>query len=814
MYNALSCEDKHWKKKITTWLEFVQSLREPRIAKETAAEYAAMSNKDRHKAKDLGCYIPAELIGGSRKAENVKYRTFLTYDIDESLPIEHLKAAHLEYGCEMVIHSTRSHTPAKPKHRFIIPVSRPMLPDEYEPVARAVAADMHPIEFYDNSTFALSRLMHYPSVHADALHEYEFYHHQGWVVDVDGVLARYKDYRDMREWALPDGVKPSKVPALNSRQADPLAKQGIVGTFCRAYGLDSAITELIPDAYQPGDIAGRYTYAGGSGNNGAVVYEDKYLYSHHATDPTFGTLCNAFDLIRVHKFGKFDKEVELNLEADESLKSYKKMVNFVEKLPKYQKQLASEKDEECKKMFNLLGMESPISDSAGDPLGTPSTTYIRPVEVADWEDLLTRNKQGQVKSNATNVMIILKNDPKLKGVFATNEFTGDACIIKSAPWRAVTRPERIKNLDDACLRNYLAVNYEITGVQMIKDCFDQVAAERKFHPIKEVIENQAWDGVARIETLLTRLFGVDQNLYHAQVMRKLMLGMIARVYDPGCKFDLAVILTGATGLGKSSFIQALACNKWYTNSFQFKEGKESMEQVQGYWLVEIAELANFRKKEASEYKAFLTKQVDAYRPAYGTRVEEYPRKCVFIGTTNEDVFLKDETGNRRFLPVNIGKGKGKPEGIKEIWDEFLDSIPQLYAEALVYYKAGESLDISSEVFELAEKVREEHFDVDAREGLLTEFLDAPVAPNWATMAIEERSLWMSTRSDKAEEAFSRDTVTAAEIFVECFGRAKADISRYNLKDINTMMRRMRGWELAPDAKRFKDYGKQRYYRRV
>lgn len=810
---APTCEASHWAKQSKTWAEIVQLFRMPKIGTCTAAEYWAMDKSGRGKAKDLGAYIPAELKGGSRKKENILNRTFLAFDLDKSVPIAELIEAHeANPQFEIVIHSTRSHTEQNPAHRILVPISRPALPHEYEALARRVATKIKDISFFDPSTFDINRLMHFPSVNSDALAEYEFYHKEGDFVDVDKTLAEYSDYSDMRQWAFSESEAQKAItsPTHKKKQADPAEKSGAVGTFCRAFTIAEAIAEIIPEMYSAGE-GDRYTYLLGSGQNGAVCYENKFLFSHHGTDPTHGTLCNAWDLVRVHKFGRFDKDGDLAQGTDK--KSYKKMLDFVKTLPKH---VAQEKRDELKRLEDAFGRISPPEESGEKKPQKVEDKKNKAAPTNNWENELAVDGKGKLKSCTANILLVLRNDPELKGLFFTDEFSGDIMQMRAACWNKTKSgyPSPITDNAHACLRNYLNLRYEISGKQLIEDAFCQVAEENSFHPVKELIEAENWDGVSRIDNLFTRLYGVKNTAYHRACARKLLAGMVARIYEAGCKFDFTFVLTGAQGAWKSSLVRYLASGKYYTDTFRFAEGKEPIEQIQDTWLVEVPELVNFKKKEAAEYKAFLTKQSDKFRPAYGRHTVVKKRQCVFIATTNDETFFRDETGNRRFLPINVGKGLRatmSEKQVKEVWRTFESEIPQIYAEALVMYNAGEPLELDEDVWAEAEQAREIHFDADVREGAIEEFIRGEVAPNWDKMSLEERKLWNGTKTASSE----RRTITTAEIWVECFGHDLSTFDRRQSSHISAMLKRVcskLGWERSEKSKRFgKSYGVQSYY---
>jgi len=327
---------KKWKNVSLSWGELVARLSNPTITQETLEEYQAMSVADKGRAKDVGGFVGGHLKEGRRKNGNVRSRSLVALDADS--PVEDfMDLLDISVDYAYVLYSTHSHTTEKPKYRMIIPTNRAMAPDEYEPVARYLA-DQLGMENFDDTTYQDSRLMYWPS-HARGA-DFVFRLNDEEFLDVDEVLGTYADWKDSSLWpqSLNHGVRQKREA---KKQGDPLDKPGLVGAFCKIYDIEAAIAEFLSDIYVEGSIPGRYTYVHGSTANGLVIYDDKFAYSHHGTDPVGDTLVNSYDLVRIHQFGDLDLDAKEGTPTNK-LPSSKAMNAWVRDLDSVSKLLVDE----------------------------------------------------------------------------------------------------------------------------------------------------------------------------------------------------------------------------------------------------------------------------------------------------------------------------------------------------------------------------------------------------------------------------------------------------------------------------------------
>jgi predicted P-loop ATPase len=780
---GLNVTSKIWKNTKITWSNLVQRLATPIVTAETYRQFMAATKDEQGKIKDVGGFVGGFLTNGRRDKTNVLYRQLITLDIDFSHENFWWDFTML-FDCAAVIHSTHKSSPTKPRHRLIIPLDREVSQEEYQAIARKVAGDLN-IDLFDQSTFDVNRLMFWPSVSSDS--EYYFEYQDGPILSADYILSLYNDWHDTSEWPTASNTVDTVLQSVK-KQENPEDKKGIVGVFCRTYSIQDAIATFLSDIYQPaGD--GRYTYVNGSTAAGLIIYEDKFAYSHHGTDPAGGRLCNAFDLVRIHKFGHLDTGKEKD---EQHKKSFKAMEEFATKDPSTKKHIADERFAEAKVDF----AEEVIAE-----IGEEHDT--------SWTEQLDVNTKGEYENSANNLNIIIQYDQFLKNVFRLNIFDNKRYIVRSLPWRAIEDDvDPLRDVDYSGVRNYIECVYGIVGSQKVDDALALEFEKKKFHPIRDYILAQKWDGIKRIDTLLIDYFGVEDNAYTRAAIRKMLCAAVARVFEPGIKFDTALILVGEQGTYKSTFVKKLG-KDWFSDTFTTVQGKESFEQIQGAWLIEIAELSGLKKAEVETIKHYISKREDSFRPAYGRVVETYKRQCVFFGTTNNKDFLRDPTGNRRFMPIDVRPEYVTKSVIEDLTDEEID---QIWAEAYQLYLAKEPLYLIGEEDILAKIEQHKHSEVDERKGIIEEFLNTPLPDDWESKDVQDRRRYFEDPLS-AKGTNQRDFVCVAEIWCECLGKEKTDMSRYNTREINEILRSLPEWEACSSTKNFSVYGKQKYYKR-
>ena len=762
--------EKRWKNNEISWDDFCRRVSTTQTTTETVEEYRKMTKPQQDAVKDVGGFVGGHLRGGRRKTGTVLCRSMLTLDMDHGTP-DILDELSLLNSHELCVYSTHKHTPEAPRLRLIFPLKRDVSEEEYPALARKVAQEIG-MDLFDDTTYQPHRLMYWPSTSRNG--EYVYQVMDGDILDPDAYLGMYDDWRDVSTWPV-SSRESEAVKKAAKQQADPLAKTGAVGAFCRTYPIREAIEKFLPDVYAPSAMEGRYDYIPADSSAGVIIIDEKFAYSFHATDPACGQLLNAFDAVRVHKFPD-----------DDPKKSYNAMAEFAAADERVKLRIFEEKRQAAAEDFDEADPDA-------------------------WKKQLQYEKKSmELKNNLHNLMLILENDENLKGI-VFNQLADGMEIRGNVPW---PHPAKFwRDADDAQLICYVDAAYGTFSARNYDIAVTKAVDDRSYHPIREFFETLPdWDGVERADTLLVDYLGAEDTPYVRAVTRKELCAAYCRVYHPGIKFDSMIVLNGDQGIGKSTLIAKLG-GEWYSDSLNLSDmnDKTAAEKLQGYWIMEIGELAGMRKADLDKVKAFISRQDDKYRASFGRRVTPHPRQCVFFGTTNsQNGYLRDITGNRRYWNVKVpGNGKYKP------WDMDEDTVKQVWAEVMVYAKAGEKLYLPPELEAYAKEEQRAAMERDDREGLVQEYLDMLLPDTWDSMDVYKRRDYVRDADDpmRPDGSVRRMEVSNMEIWCECFGKAKEDMKPSDSYSIAAIMERMDGWSRTGKAKVLPIYGKQRIYRR-
>ena len=780
-----------WKTEVMKWSDFVNKIKTPVRTDETLEEFLAMRKPDQDERKDVGGFVGGKLKEGKRRNINILSRDLVTLDLDniEAGKTEEVLKRISSLNIGYAVYSTRKHSDYQPRLRVIIPVDRSMTSDEYEPVARKLG-NMIGIGLCDPTTFEVARLMFWPSCSSDSNYVYKY--EDKPFIKTDWVLSQYKDWKDVTEWPQVPGYDKVRENQIK-KQEDPTEKNNIIGAFCKVFNIYEAIEKFIPDSYEICDVKDRLTFTGGSTYGGAVVYDDMFVYSHHATDPASGKLCNAFDLVRLHKFGGLD-EVAKELTPNTRMPSFLEMLKFASGIDEVSEIIRQENYKKTTENFN---------------------TVVEKMDF-DWMKKLKIKKGSTDPENTIkNIEIILENDPNLKDKIAMDEFANRSLVLGRLPWDYSEEDEHRewKDSDDSGLRSYLEDVYKLVGIAKINDALINITEKHKINEVKEYLKSLKWDGKQRLETLLIDYFDVEDNVYIRQIMKIALRAAVARAIDGGIKFDVAVVLQGGQGKGKTTFFRTLG-KKWFNNSLEKIEGKESAVTIQGAWIVELGEMAGYSVSEVNAVKHFLSKQEDIYRAPFGKRNEKFPRRCIFFGTTNKWDFLRDKTGDRRFWPAVIGENKPK----KSVFNDLPGEVDQIWAEAYYDYLINNYYDLDSEeAKQIALEMQKQHSEESPLEGMIKEFLETEIPEDWNSKSIKQRRDYFhgnfETVKDEKQKYYKRDKVCTLEVWGECLNGDIKNMRKSNAIEINDILASNPMWERSKSPMKFGEYGLQRGFKR-
>ncbi len=297
---------------------------------------------------------------------------------------------------------------------------------------------------------------------------------------------------------------------------------------------------------------------------------------------------------------------------------------------------------------------------------------------ANWKAGLRNDIYGRPLPQLTNVIWALRQAPEWEGL-AFDEFSQRIVLKKPAPWG---RQDQWTDTSDLLATEWMQMHDILAGVNTVSQAVRVVANGRLFHPVRDYLDTLKWDGVPRLDSWLTIYAGVLTSAYARAVGTKWMIGAVARIYEPGCKVDSLIVLEGEQGKLKSTLLRTLG-TPWFTDDISDIRTniKDACQQLCGMWIVELSELDGLIRADPGRIKAFISRQVDHYRPPYGRHTSDFNRQCVFAGTINLGTYLRDETGGRRFWPV-------KCEVVNI--DALRRDRDQLWAEAREKYKANET----------------------------------------------------------------------------------------------------------------------------
>lgn len=660
--------------------------------KETMLEYQEGTKEFRDKAKDRGGFIMGTSLDNKREKLSVQTRNMITLDLDYCPPnilnVLRKKSFDKELPFRFFVYSTHSHTPSKPRLRVIIPVSRDMEIEEYEPIAIRVCSKIG-IEYFDATTTQANRIMYFPSVSQDGEYVCELIGDDEYYdLDADEILGEFFDVNNIEEWQRPHYIEGKKRERIEKGKTSDSTKTKyrMVNSFNIEYSITDAIDTFLGDIYKR-ESQERYTFIGGESRNGLNILGHQYAFSFHGSDPAQGRLLNAFDIVRIHKFGKLDQENEQYV-----YDNYGKVSSFGAMSDWIKRELPNVMAHDPK----IQEQKEKLEESLGD-IGIEIST--------DWLDKLIRGKGGDISKIPYNISVIVEHDPTLKDLFFYDTIKQEICFEKAPFWdKDIKKGDGARDLDFSYIRNYLASPpYLLTGKDAIEDAVLVEAYKRKINYPKYFLSTlPEWDGVERVEDLFINLFGVKTNEFVREASKKWLTALVARIINPGVKFDYVISLLGSVGIGKSTFGKSLIAIDWdgkmenieSANYFfsdkeiDLKNERDTIDGIRGICILELAEFDKFLNKyDKATLKSFITKTKDRFIPRYGKRTIDVPRSFVMLATSNEDKPISNPDDERRFMPFYCTLPKHKALVFdQKYWNK--DIRDQVLAEAMEYYHSG------------------------------------------------------------------------------------------------------------------------------
>lgn len=476
---------------------------------------------------------------------------------------------------------------------------------------------------------------------------------------------------------------------------------------------------------------------------------------------------------------------------------------------------------------DLIGGASEEDEFAEITAAPADSTPIKP----DWISLLDVNEEGAFKPTLHNVELIVKNDPRLVGLPQMNLFTQET-VQRTPPGRKANKrknpAKQTRQLEgpvweiadpvngeiwssarDYAIRSVLEAPKTQGGYGLkiadrdLKAATVLAAWENAFHPVREYLLGLSWDGQRRIDSLFVDYLGAENSAYTRQVGRLMLIAAVARVFEPGHKWDFAVILEGLQGRGKSTFIRTLG-KQWFAElEGDFHDGKEMVEKMQGAWIMEIPELSGFNRADVRSIKAFISRQYDKVRLAYEARATEFRRQCILIGSTNDKEYLKDDTGGRRFFPMPCAVAMIDIPRLRRNVDQLWAEAYHEYLAMRVAYPISEGdlpLYLTDEIAAATALVMQESRRVESSDDAVAGQIEAWLAKPIATGDIGDEN-----------EGKLRTQTCLIEIWVEALHNDQRSYTQASAQTVGRAMGRIRGWTLGPEKRTFGKYGQQRAY---
>lgn len=719
----------HWTLGTVTWAELIEWMEKPAKTKE-CGNYVLGTLQEtttRHPNTTVDC---TDL---HRTKMAIVDRGALTLDVDHAEPGFAEKVAALPYAT--ILHTTYSSTSDEPRYRLIVPLSRNVAPDEYHTAAASVMQELGEASF-DPGSVQPERYMFRPAESVPGTFWYEV--HEGPIADVETLLKDFQS--DLSLIPLP---KPSK------KKKSPFEYLGTMGYFNQAY---ENVEDLIEEYELPYEQAeGRWKLKGASAAAGMGEVAPGLWYSHHANDPAAFQTCSAFDLVRLHMFGHLDEDAKPGTPPHQT-PSALALLDVAVKDPRVLDAKAAQNKAETQSdfddKFDVLTAGLTFDDSGDTPAPekrwtdgfAPHPRTLAPLDViGNWD-------------------LIRKNDPVMTGLYF-NELTLSIETERDLPWRKMEDRKAFERSDELSFSSYIERTYQLKASQIqIEKLLADGPRVRRVNMVRDYLSSLTWDGRPRLEECLP---GVVPSPASRLSARKSLVAAVARMFEPGVKWDHMLVIVGNEGLGKSHWIEKMS--RGYSRTLGRIDSKETLQAMQGAWIMVSDEGHSMKKADFDAQKEFLTRTTDNFRLPYEKDSLDYKRRFVIWGTTNDPVSLKKQQGNRRFLMVTATE---KVDFEATLTDEYID---QVWAEAVHLYRAGERLWLTAEETALVEQVRDEHTEENAYVGMTLNYLNTLFPDNWDSLSLSERQDWLfdpKGHMTASPNLVPINTITSSHVYYE------------------------------------------------
>lgn len=815
--------------------------------------YKALSDAEQGKLKDVGSYVPGYFKDGLRRNDAMVRRSAVTLDLDELTPeqLEWIIDGHSEiWRWAFILHNSRKHSRQFPRVRIVVFFKEAIPADLYEPVARYLATLVlktkeESLDAVDEVSYRPSQVAYWQSTCSDQkpifiVNDDETGAEE--LLDVDAFIDEMDiDVEDHASW--PHSAKRvNRLFARSKKSEHPLEKPGIVGAWNKLVhkkgGIEWVIKTLMPNTYidpDPHSSKPRYTYAKGQGKHGAIIEDDGlFLYSNHSTDPAYGQNCNAWDLVRLHNFGHLDVDDDdqpLVVEPHKSatLPSHAAMdvwvrdaypeIGSIMFADKFDNEAVEDDDEEGKDdRRRKANQKQAIIDLIGDLDEDDLDEDL--FNSKNWHTKLDCTRDGDPKCTFQNMVLISAHDDRMNKAFQWDLMAEETRVMRGFrskrgmyPTTTVLDPsdgEPLRDVHGSIMKCILtaplgkgSAGYGFTSPAEgdIWRAIDTAAQMRPFHPLQRRVEKSEWDGDERMDTFFIRHLKIADTPYHRELSRMFFMAGISRIYTPGAKWDHVYIFEGAQGGGKSTFLRYLAMDDKFFGELNvdLADQQKVMEHTKGKFVLEIAELGAMKKSEIEAIKSFITALSDESRMAYDRKVTRIKRSYLLTATTNEKVYLKDPTGNRRFIPIFTPTSLEDPIDL----DAMRDEVQQAWAEALVAFRAWQG-ELGLKPHQCPPLILSKKAMRQAAQDASSRSVADPV-----DLIAEELELWLDAHvprssllgeheflpEGESDDIVQRCVVTVASVLRDCYGQRPGAVGGLNVRanDIQEALRRL-GWE--------------------